>query len=72
MLVEELVDMGWANLSRRDPSLREPSSEVRYDLAIQLDGTRGVTPFAEIASEGLTNYVNLVTRTPFTSASAAA
>jgi hypothetical protein len=59
---EKPVDMAWANLSRRDLPLREPSSKVRHDSAIQANGTRGVTPTAEIASEGFGNYVNLVAR----------
>ena len=65
MLLEKPVDMEWANLSRGDLPLREPSSEVRYDPAIQADGTRGVTPTAEIASEALENYVNLAARILF-------
>jgi hypothetical protein len=39
---------------------------VRHDSAIQTDGACGVTPTAEIASEGLGNYVKLVTRILFT------
>ena len=62
MLLQKPVDMGWANLSRGDLLLREPSSEVCHDSAIQADGTGGVAPTAEIASEGLGNYVNLAAR----------
>ena len=62
MLLQKPVDMGWANLSRGDLLLREPSSEVCHDSTIQADGTGGVAPTAEIASEGLENYVNLVAR----------
>jgi hypothetical protein len=62
MLLEKPVDMGWANLSRGDLPLRKPSFEVRYDSTIQADRTCGVTPTAEIASEGLGDYVNLVAR----------
>ena len=62
MLLQKPVDMGWANLSRDDLPLREPASEVCHDSAIQTDGTGGVAPTAEIASEGLGNYVNLVAR----------
>ena len=66
MLLQKPVDMEWANLSRGDLPLREPSSEVCHDSAIQADGTGGVAPTAEIASEGLGNYVNLVARVFFT------
>jgi hypothetical protein len=62
MLLQKPVDMGWANLSRGDLPLREPSSEVCHDSAIQADGTGGVAPTAEIATEDLGNYVNLVAR----------
>ena len=66
MLLQKPVDIGWTNLSRGDLPLREPLSKVCHDSAIQPDGTRGVAPTAEIASEGLGNYVNLVTRFLFT------
>jgi hypothetical protein len=66
MLLKKRADMGWANLSRGDLPLREPSSEVRHDSAIQADGTGGVASTAKIVSEGLGNYVNLVTRILFT------
>ena len=66
MLLQKPVDMEWANLSRGDLPLREPSSEVGHDSAIQADSTGGVAPTAEIASEGLGNYVNLVVRVFFT------
>ena len=66
MPLEKPIDMGWANLSRGDLLLREPSSEVCHDSAIQADGTGGVAPTAEIASEGLGNYVNLAARFLFT------
>jgi hypothetical protein len=66
MLPEKPVHMVWANLSPGDLPLREPSSEMRHDSAIQVDGTRGVTSAAEIASEGLGNYVNLTARFLFT------
>jgi hypothetical protein len=66
MLLEKPVDMGWANLSRGDLPLREPPFEVLHDSAIQADGTLGVSPTAEIASEGRGNYVNLAARILFT------
>ena len=59
MLPEKPVHMVWANLSPGDLPLREPTSEVRHDSAIQVDGTRGVTSASKIASEGLGNYVNV-------------
>jgi hypothetical protein len=62
MLLQKPVDMGWANLSRDDLTLREPSSEACHDSAIQADGTGGVATTAEIATENLGNYVNLVAR----------
>jgi hypothetical protein len=66
MLLEKQLDMGWTNLSRADLPFREPSSEVRHDSTIQADGALGVSPTAEIASEGLGNYVNLAARTRLT------
>ena len=66
MLPEKPVHLVRTNLSPGDLPLREPSSEVRHDSAIQVDGARGVTPAAEIASEGLGDYVNLVARILFT------
>jgi hypothetical protein len=66
MLLKKPVHMVWANLSPVDLPLRKPSAEVRYDSAIQVDGTRGVAPAAQIASEGLGNYVNMLARFLFT------
>jgi outer membrane receptor for monomeric catechols len=39
---------------------------MRHDSAIQTDGTRGVTPAAEIASKGLGNYMKLMAGVLFT------
>jgi len=67
-VMKKPVDMGRANLSRRDLPLPKPSSKVRHDSAVQANRTDGVTPTAKIAGEGLGNHVNLVTRNRFTSA----
>jgi hypothetical protein len=67
MLVNKPVDMGQTNLSRRHSPAREPSPEVRHDMAIQANRAEGVSPTAPIAGEGVGNYVNLATGTRFTS-----
>jgi len=67
MPLQKPIDMGWANLSRRNFPFQEPTSEVRHDSAIQVNRTPGVTSTPEMASEGLGNYVELIARVLFTS-----
>jgi hypothetical protein len=67
MPLQKPIDMGWANLSRRNFPFQEPTSEVRHDSAVQVNRTPGVTSTPEMASEGLGNYVELIARVHFTS-----
>jgi hypothetical protein len=64
--LQKPLDMGWANLSRGNFSFQEPASEVRHDPTIHFNRTPGVTSTAEMASEGLENYVKLIARVLFT------
>ena|ERR1035437_7128793 len=68
MVSKKPLDIGWANLLRRDLPLAEPSAEVLHDSAIQANRADGVAPSAKIAGEDLRDYVNLMARTCFTSA----
>jgi hypothetical protein len=65
MPLQKLIDMGWANLSRRNFPFQEPT-EVRHDSDIQANRTPGVTSTAEMASEGLENYVKFIAGLLFT------